>query len=96
MIAAPATEEAILVDPVLEQVERDRLLLQELGLTLRYLEIHIHAEHITGTGIQETTGCLGIVPDTPASCADRYIQDGETLNVGAITIKYKTLKYLNK
>lgn len=90
LLADPATGEAVLVDPVLEQVERDHELLQELGLTLRYcLETHIHADHITGTNeLREATGCLGIVPEnTRAFCVDRHIQDGETLNIGAITIK---------
>lgn len=51
LVADPQTGEAALVDPVLEQVERDVQLLQELGLTLRYaLDTHVHADHITGTG----------------------------------------------
>ncbi|MFO0048658.1 MAG: MBL fold metallo-hydrolase, partial [Pseudanabaena sp.] len=48
LIADPSTKEAVLVDPVLEQVERDLKLLRELGLTLKFcLETHIHADHIT-------------------------------------------------
>jgi sulfur dioxygenase len=90
LIADPDTKEAILVDPVLEQVERDRKLLEELGLTLRYcLETHIHADHITGTDkLRTATGCMGIVPENAhAACADRHIKDGETLQMGAITIE---------
>ena len=83
-------KEAILVDPVLEQVERDLKLLDELGLNLRYcLETHIHADHITGTGkLRELTGCLGIVPERAhANCADRQIQDEEDLELGSIIIE---------
>jgi sulfur dioxygenase len=90
LIADPNTEEAILVDPVLEQVERDRQLLKELGLILRYcLETHVHADHITGTDkLRQMTGCLGIVPErAQVACADRHIHDGEMLKLGAITIK---------
>lgn len=79
------SKEAILVDPVLEQVERDLKLVQELGLTLRYcLETHIHADHITGTGkLRDLTGCWGIVPvQAEAECANRYIKDGEILQLG--------------
>ncbi|MFN6456170.1 MAG: MBL fold metallo-hydrolase [Nostoc sp. EfeVER01] len=90
LLADQQTQAAILVDPVLEQVERDSKLLTELGLSLRYcLETHIHADHITGTAkLREMTGCLGIVPDkAQASCADRYIKDGEILQLASITIQ---------
>ena len=90
LIADINTKEAILVDSVLEQVERDFKLLNELGLKLKYcLETHIHADHITGTGkLREMTGCTGIVPENAqAACADRYIKDGEILKVGDIEIK---------
>ncbi len=90
LIADRETQEAILVDPVLEQVERDLQLLAELGLSLRYcLETHIHADHITGTAkLRQKTACLGIVPEkAQASCADRYIKDGEILQLASLTIK---------
>lgn len=90
LIADPELKQALLVDPVLEQVERDLKLLKELGLTLRYcLETHIHADHITGTDkLRAATGCQGIVPEqAQASCADRHIQDGEIIHLGAITIE---------
>jgi sulfur dioxygenase len=80
---------AILVDPVLERVARDFQLLQELNLSLHYcLETHIHADHITGTGrLRELTGCLSIVPEHAAECADRQIRDRETLELGSIAIE---------
>lgn len=90
LIADPVTREAVLVDPVIEQVDRDFALLNELGLTLRYcLETHIHADHITGTGeLRERCGCAGLVPEgAQAACADRHLQHGEVLTVGNITIK---------
>jgi len=90
LIADEAAQLAALVDPVLEQVERDLKLLNELGLSLRYcLETHIHADHVTGTGkLRELTGCQGLVPaKAQAACADRYLQDGETLQLGAIAIE---------
>jgi len=46
-----ATKEAIIIDPVLEQVERDVEAIREMGCTLVYaLNTHCHADHITGTG----------------------------------------------
>ena len=90
LIANETTQEAVLVDPVLEQVERDITLLEQLGLTLRYcLETHVHADHITGTGkLRERTGCLGIVPENAiVNCADRLIIDGEILEIGDVKIQ---------
>lgn len=90
LIADLTTKEAILVDPVIEQVERDLNLIRELGLTLRYcLETHIHADHVTGTGkLRELTGCQGIVPENAqVACADRFIRHEEVLRLGDIELK---------
>jgi sulfur dioxygenase len=90
LIADPETKEAALVDPVIEQVERDWKLIQELGLNLKYcLETHIHADHITGTGkLRKLTACQGIVPEqATAECADRKIRDREVVKLGNIEIE---------
>ncbi|MBR8840402.1 MAG: FAD/NAD(P)-binding protein [Stigonema ocellatum SAG 48.90 = DSM 106950] len=90
LIADPQTKEAVLVDPVLERVERDIQLLRELGLSLRYcLETHIHADHITGTSsLRELTGCLGIVPANAQTIgADGYIADGDTLRLSSVQMR---------
>lgn len=89
LIANLETKVAVLVDPVLEQVERDLKLLKELSLILQYcLETHIHADHVTGTDqLRQATGCLSIVPENAhAACADRHIKNGEILALGDITI----------
>ncbi|NEZ59371.1 MBL fold metallo-hydrolase [Adonisia turfae] len=90
LIADLVTREAALVDPVLEQVDRDYRLLTELELVLKYcLETHIHADHITGTGrLRELTECEGVVPQNAnAACASRYLQHGEILRVGNVNIQ---------
>ncbi len=90
LIADPATKAAVLVDPVIEQVDRDLKWLNELGLTLKFcLETHIHADHITGTSkLRELTGCEGIVPEhADVACASRFVTDGEVLRVSEIEIQ---------
>jgi sulfur dioxygenase len=90
LIADRTTKEALLVDPVFEQIERDCQLLEELELTLKYcLETHIHADHITGTGkLREMTGCLGIIPEhARIACADRFLKDHETLQLGEVILE---------
>jgi sulfur dioxygenase len=90
LIADSVTKAAVLVDSVLEQVDRDINLLNELGLTLEYcLETHVHADHITGAGkLRELTGCENIVPvDAEVACANQEIQHGDRVIVGNITIQ---------
>ena len=90
LIADSRTQDAVLVDTVLEQVDRDLQILSDLGLTLRYcLETHIHADHITGAGkLRQQTGCRVMVPsNTTARSADHSLVDRETLVVGAVRIE---------
>jgi sulfur dioxygenase len=90
LIADINIQEAVLVDPVLEQINRDLALLKELGLSLIYcLETHLHADRITATGkLREYTGCLGFVPEKAgATYADRNIKNGEMLKVGKVQIE---------
>src|SRR5206468_9129871 len=70
LIACDETREAVLIDPVLETVDRDLALVNELGLTLKYtVETHIHADHVTGTArLREATGSEAAVPEHSA-CA---------------------------
>ncbi|MBH9552013.1 MBL fold metallo-hydrolase [Inhella gelatinilytica] len=51
--------EAVLIDPVFEQVRRDAALLRELGLRLvATVETHVHADHITGAALlRRRLGC---------------------------------------
>ncbi|MEH1843354.1 MAG: FAD/NAD(P)-binding protein [Nostoc sp.] len=90
LIADQQTGDAVLVDPVLEQVDRDLESLDELGLKLRYcLETHLHADHITGAGkLRQQTGCEVIVPqNTAVTKADRSLVGGEILEVGSVIIE---------
>ncbi|PNX89354.1 hydroxyacylglutathione hydrolase mitochondrial-like, partial [Trifolium pratense] len=50
--ASHAEKPALLIDPVDRTVDRDLSLIQELGLKLVYaLNTHVHADHVTGTGL---------------------------------------------
>ena len=90
LIADPASGQAALVDPVLEQLERDITLLQELGLSLSLcLETHLHADHITAAGqLRQRTGCRLVVPAAAGlRGADQLLRGQERLPLGAITIE---------
>jgi glyoxylase-like metal-dependent hydrolase (beta-lactamase superfamily II)/rhodanese-related sulfurtransferase len=49
LLACADTRDAVVIDPVFEQHERDTALIRELGLNVRYvLDTHVHADHVTG------------------------------------------------
>lgn len=89
LIADSESKEALLIDPVLETVQRDWSLIQDLELQLKYiLETHIHADHITGSyELKKLSGAKSAVgANSGVNCADVYLNDGEQLNVGSLKI----------
>jgi len=85
LIADEVTRDALLIDPVDEQVGRDMQMLNELGLNLRYIvETHVHADHITGGGLlRKSTGAKFVAgKGTALDCADVLLGDGESLKFG--------------
>lgn len=84
------TREALIIDPVDEQLERDLAVLREYGLKLMWsVETHAHADHITSAGLlAEHTGARTAAP---AGCgigtAAVQLQDGDTLRFGGETLK---------
>jgi sulfur dioxygenase len=88
LVADPKTKQALLIDPVLEQVERDLALLQGLGLTLRYsLDTHVHADHVTASGTLRTrTGCKTIGSVGGAACADLHVRGGDKIELGQLVL----------
>ena len=89
LVADLGTREAMLIDPVLECVERDLGLLSELGFTLRYAaDTHVHADHVTASGVlRERTGCTTVGARAGADCADLKAAPGSTLEVGRLRVE---------
>ncbi len=86
----PASREAVLIDPVQDQITRDIRLIRKLRLILRYtLETHIHADHITGSGLlRKTLNSLVLVHENSRSkCADILLKDGDQIPIGAMKIR---------
>jgi sulfur dioxygenase len=83
------TGEAILIDPVLETVDRDLKLVDELGLKLLYvLDTHVHADHVTGAGlIRERMQVKTAVSErAEVPCCDLRLSDGQQLQIGSLTL----------
>lgn len=50
LLIDPKTHEGVIIDAVKEQLERDLLCIEELGVELLYcIETHVHADHVTST-----------------------------------------------
>ena len=89
LIACPDTGKTLLIDPVLETVDRDLKVLHEMGLTLTAtLETHIHADHITGaTKLSALTDCEIAGPGMDnLPCRDISITEGKPFRLGNLDI----------
>jgi len=78
--------EAVMIDPVFEQVRRDAALVAELGLKLLWtLETHVHADHVTGGWLlkQRLGSRNAVARDSGAAGADRYLVADDTIAFGA-------------
>jgi sulfur dioxygenase len=85
LIADDTSHEAVLIDPVAEQAERDVRLLREHGLRLKYtLETHVHADHVTAAqALKQATGARTAVSrDCNAQGYDRLLADGDVILFG--------------
>jgi glyoxylase-like metal-dependent hydrolase (beta-lactamase superfamily II)/rhodanese-related sulfurtransferase len=85
LLAAGRSREAVVIDPVFEQVRRDAALIEELGLKLLYsLETHVHADHVTGGFLlKRLTGCrIAVSADSGAEGADRYLVEDDVIGFG--------------
>lgn len=85
VLADAQTRQAVIIDPVLEQVDRDLTLLRELDLELVYaLDTHVHADHVTGVGtLRERTSAKAVLSERAGvGCADVYVKDGDRLRFG--------------
>ena len=80
LISDDRTSTALLIDPVDTQITVYLKLLEQYGLTLKYsLETHVHADHITGSGLlRQQLGCKTAVSvNCGAKSADIQIVDGD-------------------
>jgi len=89
LIGCEETGKTVLIDPVIETVERDLDVLRDLGLKPTYtLETHIHADHLTGAKkMRALAGSKIVVPEMDGlSCADLGVKEGEVFQVGNIKL----------
>ena len=90
IIASAKGREAVIIDPVLENVEDYINILKELDLKLvKVIDTHIHADHITGASkLKQVTNCATIMGEhTPADTVEIKVKDDEIINIDNLKIK---------
>jgi len=90
LIASSKGSEALIIDPVLENVDLYINLLKKLDLKLvKVIDTHIHADHITGASkLNKKTSCSIIMGEhTPAESVQIKIKDEEIINIDDLEIR---------
>lgn len=84
------TKEAAIIDSVKERFERDARYVRDLGLTLKYaMETHVHADHVTASGLlRQEFGLKIVVHESSGNeCADIQAKDEDVFRLGEQEIK---------
>ncbi len=92
LLADEETREAVIIDPVLEHLERDVGLIAELGLTLKnVLDTHVHADHVTAAGaLRQRLGATTVVSERGgAPCADLQVKHGDVIRFGRYALEVR-------
>ena len=90
IIASAKGREAVIIDPVLENVDDYIGLLKEFDLKLvKVIDTHIHADHITGASkLKQATNCITIMGEhTPADTVEIKVKDDEIIEIDNLKIR---------
>ena len=90
LIASAKGREALIIDPVLENIEQYIKLLNELDLKLvKVIDTHIHADHITAASkLKNATNCTTIMGEhTPSDTVEIKVKDDDIIYIDKLKIK---------
>ena len=90
LIASAKGREAVIIDPVLENVDEYINILKEFNLKLvKVIDTHIHADHITGASkLKKATSCMILMGEhTPAETVEIKVKDEEIIKLDQLEIK---------
>ncbi|CCD93236.1 conserved hypothetical protein [Bradyrhizobium sp. ORS 375] len=89
ILASRAGGEAVIIDPVLEKVDRYCQLLRELDLRLvKAVDTHLHADHVTGLGaLRDRTHCVTIMGEqTKADVVAMRVGEGDKITIEGLRL----------
>jgi sulfur dioxygenase len=89
LLASRAGGETLIIDPVLEKVDRYLQLIRELDLRLvKAVDTHLHADHITGLGaLRDRTHCITVMGEnTKADVVSMRLSEGDKLTVEGLSL----------
>jgi len=90
LLGCSASKECVLIDPVLEQRERDLQRVREAGMTLKYvLNTHCHADHVTsgGTIRKELPSVQTVISRASGAKADVLVDPGDKVTFGSFALE---------
>jgi sulfur dioxygenase len=90
LIASAKGREAVIIDPVIENVNEYIQLLKDLDLKLvKVIDTHIHADHVTGASkLKEVTNCSTLMGEhTPADAVEIKVKDDELIDIDGLNIR---------
>jgi glyoxylase-like metal-dependent hydrolase (beta-lactamase superfamily II)/rhodanese-related sulfurtransferase len=90
LLASRRGGEALIIDPVLERVDRYLQLLQELDLKLvKAVDTHLHADHITGLGaLRDRTQCITVMGEhSRVDVVSMRVADGDRLQIEGVELE---------
>ena len=89
ILASRSGGEALIIDPVLEKVDRYCQLLRELDLRLvKAVDTHLHADHVTGLGaLRDRTHCVTIMGEqTKADVVSMRVSEGDKVTIEGLSL----------
>jgi sulfur dioxygenase len=89
LLASRCGGEALIIDPVLEKVDRYLRLMEELDLKLvKAVDTHLHADHITGLGaLRDRTRCITVMGEqSKVDVVSMRVADGDLLAIGGLAL----------
>lgn len=90
LLASKQTAEAVLIDPVISEIEHYSQLLEAHNLTLAYsLDTHVHADHITAANqLRARFDCKTVIHrHSGVECGDILITHGSAIRIGELLIE---------